>query len=1750
MSKKTILIILILFFITGPCYTGVAFAQQLPESINTDNNTLEPSFNEENQDVLVIPADTDIVHLETMMSSDEKSAMIISAFEMMNIEGAQEIIEAYLNNGYSLAEIGEILKNANFSLEDVFQAMLNELGPESLQEIVGALLAAKFDSGDVFKVAINHLKQVNSELTDQQIIETILGEAIDPDLFKGLMQEIFIEKISSVSYSLKRDLVLGMIEAGFTLEEITASLAENGFRLDQIAKIYGLADIAIGFTYDLLINVQGGQEIVDVLSALLASSYNVASVFECLVSKLSETHSIEEITAIVIGEVGEEGPTSDQINNAIILSGVMQDNETSVVQICEALLTAGFDLENTATVLNGIGVILNEAFSTLLNALGGQNAADVAIALISNGYGTHEVFVLSVPALKNQGFGLTEIISLLIGEIDSEDGASKEQMENALLLVDVMINAGDSLAAISVSFMANGFSLGNTADLLKDNEVAVEDAYNALVGALGGEHAIVAVAMTEAGFSIDTVIDLAVADLKALDISDVDIISMLVESVEENKNPGSKQFSRASVLIELLVSQEGSLSEMGETLFDIGFSLNIVAKVLKKASVSLEDAFAVILGIVGGDDQEYDTVCSSLKAGGYNSTRVYEKAVTDLKAEGYSVAEIIDILIGVIDSEDGPTSTQTNNASYLVKFLIADGVPLQEMCEAFLDMDLSIKDIAKIMKKASVEIEDIFSALMNSSGGQDIIEVCTAMIAAGYKANDTFEIIVAELKSQGHDVQTIINMLIGPVDVEFGISSFQKKNASYLISVLSEESSLSDICEGFLNVGFSISEIAYQTKKAKIGLLEIYTALVNANQGQEPVAVINSLNEAGYEMSDLFQMVVPELLDQNYSIEDIITMFIGEVDQENGLTSKQLLNTSILIEVLTAAGESIGDICTALAAAGVSLEDNAKIVYSMEVNFTQAYELLLNAYGGSDVAGVALAMIKARYDIDSVLDMVIPVLEAEGKNMSEIVGLLLGEVSIDNGPTDFQLNMAAKLVEVFTDKGEVLADIADDLFSAGITLENIATILKGINIEFEEAYEILTKLGAGQDIINVAMALIDAGYDSETVITTVVRVLLSDDNYTNLQIIESFIGTVDPENGPTSTQELWASFLVVEFEAEVGGDSLEDICADLGTAGFTLQSVASVLQSVEISAVDAFDLLLNFDEGQDALDVALALISGNYSSDDVYVLLVTSLGQGHTEAEIIAMVIGEIDSEDGLSSEQLGKARDLTKAFKAIGGTSLELIATGLLNHGFTLDQTVIVFKLAEIEIEETYTTLLATYQPEENEGLGLEGVVCASMISMGYDSFNLYSFVVEELEDDGITDKTEIVKILIGEFDPDDSQQISNAAKLSKVLDYNIDKKSAENTVESWVDLFNNGYSFEKISQMLMENGFTQGEIDAKFSEGFNEIIEEMTKSGKSASYIVMLVLTQENKAEYLRPLAEQLILNDFSSHTVTYAILLGSGGLNKDDNANLKAGIADAGGYRIENTAEAAMVNYMLTSEGGNCTLTEISEYFAEEGYQMSFVAKLFKTLGESMEDIFIALEESKASYSSELLINDNVAVIVLLPYYIDKDLFAVAAQYYKDEGLSSEEIILKLMSAEVNIDSTSVLADTIIGEYYKSITQLQGQSFVTLMHAGYSIVWITETLMEKDIDLDVIEAFIADNFSEIYQGLRNVRVSASSIVNYFKVEDSPGEYTVLLAENMIKDDIGEEEVRNILLGYNADPDLIDEGISRGLAYLDSLN
>ncbi len=1725
---KFIKLFLFLFCLEAVFLFNNLYAQQLPDQLEDPIDQTSESFNNQDNETITIASDDDTVHLESMASAEQLAATYAYAFDMLNVQGAQEITEVYLENGFAVTDVAKILKNAEFTLEDTFKGIINYVGEDGTQEVIGALLEAKFNSSDVFKIAINHIKQTKPELTDNQIIESILGTTVDSVNLKVLMQEIFVDKVSSVSDAVKSDLVLSMIDSGFSLNEITTSLSDNGFNIDQIAQIYSLGSIDIGLTYDLLLNTQGSDESI-VTIALLNSAYSKTDVFECIVDKLLGPHTTGEIAVIAMGPVSEEGVSTEQLSNSIVLGAVLLEQVDST-EICQAFISAGFNLENNATLLNGIGVDLESAFSALLSANGGQGVGDIAKAMISNGFDIHTVFSLSAAELNNQSVDPEEIVNLLIGKMDIAKPLTKTKKDECVLLLDVLINLDVSLSNIAAAFTANDFSLTDTAKIFKTNSFDEQTTYSALTTASNNDYSSVAIAMTEASFTTSTVITLTVADLKNIDTSDSDIMSMLIQAVAEEKKPLANQTNIAISLTKILGEQGTTLSDIGTNLINLGFETNDLAKVFKRAEIDLNDAFVVMVDL---NTEGLAVLCSSLRSAGYKAADIFIKAVTTLQDQDQNTTEIITSIISETAPDGKVSGSNIANARDLVNLLISQGSELQDIYQGLLSVNFSLTDIGKVMQRTTVELDVVFADMLGLEGGQDIKDVTEGLISGGYNRNDVFQLAIGILKDMDVSTAGIVNTLIGIViDQEKGPTSYQNSNGLTLFKALADDGAeVLDICTGFIDSGFSLNKTAIIMGKAEIELMPAYKALLDASGGQSLISVVNALNESGYSIAKVYLAVVPDLQTEN-SVEQIISLLIGDI-VNNGISDPQIENMYTLVYVLSETGVSIENICSAMHSVGATAADTAKIIYRKVGNVTEAYNLLTTNYGQENLSDVAIGMIDAGYSMGTVLNIVVPDYQQMDVEMPEIISLLL-----TGNPQEQQLELSAKLMNIFISQDKSVASISQSLFDAGIDMTDISGILKTNNTEFSEAYTILTGISPGQNSIDISFAMIDGGFDSQLVINTVVDDLKELGN-DNTQIISMFLGTVDPDIGLTPGKEVCAVALIVRLYA--GGDSMESICADLGATGLNIERILPLMSSAEINVENAFNGLLNFVGGQEPVELAKTMITNKYNSGDVLSALVDhlqSLGSQYDVNTIFAVVIGDIDEEEGITDTQLGYARVLSGVFME-KGIAIEAIASAILNHGLSLDNTAVILKQAGAETEKTYTALLAVYTPEENQVATQQ--VTAKMIAAGYDSFSLYSFAVETLSDQGINNESDIVNLLIGPVNSEDKQQLSNAGKLSLVIGFNKAKLTAQNTADSFISLFKQGFSISEIAMMLDEGGVSQEQIDATLNQNLNGIVKELSKAGITVNNIVKLLVTQDNKAELIRPMAEQLRRNDFGSSSVRNAFFGMPGGMHATDWPIINQGIADADDYSLENTEDAATMSAMIVS---GQTLTEISQYFAEQGYQMSYVTKLFKTQNQSIDDIFVALENTKTAYSSELLGNDTAAPIALLKFYDHREVFTCAAQYYKQAGISPEQIILKLMSSEIKADSTNVIADTLIGEYYKSKADIQPESFVMLIKVGYSVTWIKSALLENNTSSENIEAFIqdSDNFKAIYQGLRDNGMSQTTIVKRFDIEENPGEYTVLLAENMIQDDMDDNEVRNLLLKFNADPSLIKQGIDRG--------
>ncbi|MBI4846783.1 MAG: hypothetical protein HY810_10005 [Candidatus Omnitrophica bacterium] len=1728
----------LLLLFAGILYNSYA---QTPTEDEIDRTV---SYTESGTEALTLPVDDGLTFMLTLKNfSEQEQIKLTSAFSAQDAQAVQDIVTIYLDNGYSLEQIAALLKDAGFDLEDAFTGMLDAVGAEEITNAIAALLDAGYDTGEVFQLGIIYLKTINPAITDEELIEALLGqEDVDMDLWMAAMQEIFIDKMQGVGLTTRAQIVQAMVDAGFNLADITDALLENGFTLDEIAEIYKKCDYDVAATYDLLINAGDGQDVSLVFSALISAGYNSTEVISCVVDKLITDHSISEIVNLIIGAVDpEDEPTQEQVNYANILAEVLVNSKgQSVQEVANAFVSQGFGLEDTADILKSLDVSVADAYTVLCNTSLGSDKVAVAKALITSGYTQGEVYPIVVPELVTSGYSMQQIITMLVGEIDPEDGATPEQINSAFIIADILIyNGTGTIEELCDVFLIQGFSLSNAALFLQMQGINDEEqAFTILKNANGGQSVVdVVFAMEDVGYDKETSFTLAINDLKSQGKSVAEIINIFVGTIEQGKNPSSTQKTTARYLLKIMLSQGDSLQTICEGLLATGFDLDVTAWVMENEGISLNDAYNALINANGG--QDIRDVCSSLTDAGYNGIDVYTIAIEYLEGKGATIEQIINTLIGVVPQGESPSDTQQKDAKYILQILLGKGESLVSICNAFLAINFSLEDTADLLKNAKISVTDAYNALLDVGDGQQITDVCNALIEGGYKVADVYAIAVPELINQGYTTAQIVTMLIGEISADDGATGTQESNARYLLVELQKQGkSLQEIGGELLNAGFTLNEVASIFKKTSISIHSTYSALVSC--GQDTVEVTNALIESGYSIGEVFTALVPELKNEGKTTVEIITMLIGEINPDTGPTEDQMTKTILLAGVLEDNGDSKLTICNALFDAGFMLDAAALVLKGMGVSLEDAYTILFASNGGQDTAQVGVALINAGYDTESVFNLVVPILQNQGKTTTQIISSLIGAISTTGGPTEDQLEQTMILVDLFDDQGIPLTTICDSLYAAGFSLGSIAEVLKGGGISLDDAYLLLMATGEGtQDVADVGIALLEGGYDVDDVFEKVVPELKALGS-SIAEIIDLFVGEIET-GGATSQQISYATALIKIFIDD--DDAVLDIGSALETQGFTLKNIASIFKNAGVTAEDAFNSLLEFGSGQDPVELAKTLIDdGKYDGGDVFTVLTGYfLGQGKSIQEIFDLVIGTIDPEDGATDEQKQDAANVLYGLLENDKT-LEDVTVAIFNAGFTLDEAVTIMKDANVALTDAFPVLLAKYVGQPDEVI-IRSITTA-LVKGGYDDFDVYLLAVNTLKttDPEITD-TEVIDILIGDCDPENKDQVQNAATLTKVILFKEVASTADNTFASFMSLFEKGYNIEDITAMLLDKGFTQEQIDATLNDNYNAIVHDLAKSGHTAREIVALLINSSNKADYEEQLAEQLIRNNFDSWTTKSAFF--QIGVTQADLVLIDKGIKAASGYDITETAEAVTLQEMLDT---GVSLQDISTYFAQEGYQLEYVAKLFDALGISLEDSFAALTLTQSEYASGMITNDNAVLIALLDIHSDADVFTVASEYYKGTGMSTEEIVYKLASAVVSIDTKTVLADTLADQYYISLATLTPQSFITLFHAGFSVTWIKDTLMGKGYTETEIEDFIQDHdtFGEIYNGLRDKGESALSIVVSFEISKSPGEYTALLAEFMIVDECTEEYVRSVLEYYGGKSSDIERGIANGLEQL----
>ncbi|MFH2136884.1 MAG: hypothetical protein ABII88_00060 [Candidatus Omnitrophota bacterium] len=1763
LTSLTPLLLISLIFYSVP--VGVCQIAVVDELISIQNESgTDQDFSDSDQtDTLAIPTDSGDIYLNTLnsepltaefanntaeavvepvaqeseievaMSEQQTIAQSVNfTLDMLTTQSVQEVTEAFLENGYSLDQIAEIFKEAGLSVEEIFSAMIDSSGGHQIKDVVGALLAGGYSGNEVFGVAIRYVKELNPGISDVDIVNQILGESYNADTLHNLMSEIFMDKISGVTTEQRAQIVQAMLSAGFTLDEIASAFINSGFSLNDVVKIFAAADgfddlsLSVADVYDVL-RVTLGLGFEEVFNALVGSGYDTSEVYSTVVNKLAgEGYAINEILVQIIGVLDvEEGATDIQLVQVKNLSKALYEYGFDLEPISTELMNIGFTLSQTAEIFKDIADSLNTEESTVitigqiweaLKDSSGSTGTEVVSVLITLGYDVADIYNSVIEQLD---YNITEIFTQLIGSINPESGPTDKQMSLANVLVEMLVNVMDTdqpevnkftITQIVEAVAGAGFDLESSAGFLKEAGVSVAEAYTAFINNSQNVSAVVS-GMIGQGYAAIDVFSSAVADLKNQGYGAEQIVSVILGPISDD-NPLSGEASKLVAVLSL----EGFVSEEVCTVFiEQGYSLQTVANGFNSAGISLEDVYSSM--ITAG--QSLDAVVQGIAESLYGNAAGLTFIVSKLEDNGYGLDQILDLLVGVISSGT-PTSAQINKAISLTQILSGSHA-LMDICISFMEEGFTLENVGGIFKRSGIGVEDAYTAMTDA--GLTAADVITSLLAGNYNSRDVYTIAVTDLMAKGFTVQEIISVTIG----EMSLDNIRSDQASLLVKIMTASGyALDGICAAMVDSGYGLDAVAKGFKQAGISVTDAYNGMVVS--GQSITNIVSALiNGAKYSAADVMAAAVSALKAEGNTAAQIVTLILGANSEDNNLASQ----VTLLVSTLCNEGYALDGICAAMVDNGYGLDAVAKGFKQAGISVTDAYNGMV--VSGQDISSIVGGMIAGGYDVSLVFQNAVSNLLSQGLTAEQIVGTIIGAMSDENTLSGY----AVELVKQMHSQGIGLTDISTGMLAQGYSYSTLAKGFFGAGVTLSDTYAALIEVGGVENIRDITLGLMNGSFDVNTIFAIVVTDLSHNYGYTATQLVNEILGSMDSEDSMTNEQaivaRLFAQALKVHF-------STEQIAGAFLSNGFNLEDTAGVLREVGISISDAYNALIASTDNTIA-EVAAALIDGGFDLASVYLNIVEILEADpeYTLADIITELVGIIDAETGITADQKEKA-ELVAVSLFSRDYSKQDACEAFLNSGMSLDIVVEVFRGLGESLSDVYTAVI-----NANGGQNIKDVVTA-LVNGGYDSVDAMTIAYNQLRSEGKTNE-EIIQILVGTVDPADDLQVDRGQALTQVIQNDLYVEQATNTAASFVDLLTAGFTFSEIIDILTAKGFSEADVLATFESEMGTIVQELAKAGLDERNIVYLMMkgsTDAFRKEYIQELTTQLVLNNFARYYVEIAYYFVIS-IDNLDYAHIRAGLNDerSRNYDLATTQEAMTVQQML---GEGYSLEDISAYFAQEGYQLEYVAKLLNKMEAfSLQDIYVALSNTQGAYQDGLSWSDNQVISILIKIGCGEDVvLGVAADYMKNYlGMSADDIVVQLSTARAKVDDVNLLANTLIAEFYKSITIPLPQAYITIISAGYTITWIKDILAEKGYTDLEIEDSIQNNFAAIFDGLLEADLALSVIVSKFDISNNPVEYTELLAEHMILNDFAEDLVRATLIAYDGDTGAITRGIQRGL-------
>jgi len=745
-------------------------------------------------------------------------------------------VQALTNNGYTLKEVANILKDAGVNTKEAFGALMNDESIFLLNNMCTALIEGGYHKMDVYAIAVEVLKADGNDLgqiTDSLLDFTTIRSYQNPKMVLYVLVDTgfysvadIVEELSNSGVSMIT--IVESLRSGLSVVTNSTTEWPNCLTITEDLASGKVIDYQISVPIEIAFEAVNNlnKDKFDTAKLFMAAMYNPQDVFSILVQ--NSTEGLNEL----VGKMKKLNyPLEGRIIETDIIVKALSMNGVSILDITSALLANGTKYYEIGRALRKSGFSAQEIFNTM-NLL----SSDTLIA---------------AKTITSAGFSRSEVCSILFenhtGDINSLVSKILAINNQEHTIVLSLLSFKYTLSDIVGAFSENGISNADISHALALAKCSTQDSFEAL-SSIVSDIKEVGKVLAKTLFN-----DWEVCSVLANHTKDVDSLVGILLSAGIDRDRDLYIINPQAIL-DTLANSGYSLPDIANSLSINGASNAKVTVYLKKLGCSTQDAFTIMGGITS-DNLE---AAGLLVKYGFNKSEVCSILKENHTGDENSLVGIL--LETGIDAVD------------IFKKLISEGHSISDIANSLMVNGTSNADITLSLYELGVSTQEAFKAINENIS--DSLETVNLLKEFNFKKREVCAVLA---ENHTGDLDSLVGIL---QEANFGVPYI-------LLGLSSNGYSLSDIVNNLSPVnGYSVkylkTDIVASLKSLGHSAKDTFTAIKGIVSGATEAGSL--LVEVHFKQSDVCSV----LIENHTGDVDSLVEVLQEVGIDNGIIIREL----------------------------------------------------------------------------------------------------------------------------------------------------------------------------------------------------------------------------------------------------------------------------------------------------------------------------------------------------------------------------------------------------------------------------------------------------------------------------------------------------------------------------------------------------------------------------------------------------------------------------------------------------------------------------------------------------------------------------------------------------------------------------------------------------------------------------------------------------------------------------------------------